>query len=199
MEAKGIVLLDYDGTVIDTMEIYASWVGKTLSRYLPLSESELRRKYLETAGRPFIEQLQIIGLPEDVSREIAKQFTEYKRELLKELDVNSCVKGFIEGLRKLGLIAVLSTNNECESVKTSPSIYAFHLVLCFDGKTHRKGIEHLSTLHRLFGEKIKIVFVGDTDYDIEVYARLGIEAIKTRGLFFCDEADRVLKIIESII
>lgn len=198
MEIRGIVLLDYDGTVIDTMGIYAKWVGKRLKGLLSLSEREIEDIYLRTAGRPFIEQLYIMGLSEHIAREIADEFTKYKIEVLRELDVNDCVKSFVNALASKGFVVALSTNNECASIRISPSINVFHLVLCFDGLSHRKGSEHLRTLVWLFGEKTKVVFVGDTDYDVNVYSGLGLQAIKTEGLFKCDESDRILKTIEQI-
>uniref|UniRef100_A0A7C1HXE9 HAD family hydrolase n=1 Tax=Fervidicoccus fontis TaxID=683846 RepID=A0A7C1HXE9_9CREN len=55
----------------------------------------------------------------------------------------------------------------------------------------------MSTLKTIFGEETTILFIGDTDYDVEVYRGLGIYSIKTTGLFKCEEARRVLSIIDS--
>ena len=197
MKLKGIVVFDFDGTVIDTMGIYAEWVAKALTESLGLDAEIARRKYLESAGRPFIEQLQMMGVDEKIAEEISRRFTIFKKGLLRELKLNECVEWFLDELRKRNIITVLSTNNECESISSSPAIMGFHLVLCFDGEKHRKGKEHMSTLKTIFGEETTILFIGDTDYDVEVYRGLGIYSIKTTGLFKCEEARRVLSIIDS--
>lgn len=197
MMLNGIVLFDFDGTVVDTMHIYADWVARTLNELFNFDAELAKRKYLESAGRPFIEQLEIMGIDKINAEKIAKRFMDYKKNLLQSLKLNDCVEWFLDELRKRGLIAVLSTNNECESISGSPAITGFHLVLCFDGKKHRKGIEHLNTLKIIFGEKTEILFIGDTDYDIEVYQSLGIPSIKTLGLFDCEEARKIMSIINS--
>lgn len=199
MTPKAAIMLDFDGTVVDTMEIYADWVASALHDRLGLDRSFTRKKYLELAGRPFIEQLRIIGVKEDTAELISRDFTKFKEGLLRNLELNGCVRQFLKELRERGLLTVLSTNNECDSIKSSPLILDFHLVLCFDGKTHRKGKEHLNTLRTLFGEELRVVFVGDSEYDIQTYSQLGVPSIKTRGLFDCGESERVLNLIDSAL
>lgn len=193
-----VVLLDFDGTVVDTMSVYARWVGETLGPLLGLEAEEVARRYLEMAGMPFVEQARLMGIPDDRVQEVVSGFVEFKRSVLKSLDVNECVRKFVEGLAERGYIVALSTNNECESVSYSPAITCFHLVLCFDGVWHRKGAPHLETLRRLFGDDVQVVFIGDSEYDMRVYSDLGIPTLRTKGLFDCSEAERVKKGLVSL-
>jgi len=193
-----VALLDFDGTVVDTMNIYAVWVAENAKKCVGVAPEEAKKLYLQTAGMPFKEQLLLMGATEDCADFLTEDFVKFKKELLKKITLNACVKMFIEGLRSQQVVTALSTNNECESLKDSPLILEFHLVLCYDGKGHKKGRPHLETLKRIFGDTASVVFIGDTDYDIRTYSQLGIPSIKTAGLFNCDEARRVFSEVQRV-
>uniref|UniRef100_A0A7J3ZJB1 HAD family hydrolase n=1 Tax=Fervidicoccus fontis TaxID=683846 RepID=A0A7J3ZJB1_9CREN len=191
-----LVLFDLDGTLVDTMGEYARLAAKLLSSNGIMNYDEAYIAYLETAGRPFIDQLKVLGVREPVAAKLNQAFIEGKRDIIKRTRMLPITRQFLAELRDRGYLLATSTNNECELVAHVDGIDELHLVLCFDGAHHRKGRPHLETLKLLLGVgESEIVFVGDSEYDIQVYQQLHVHTIKTQGLFTTHEINRVRRII----
>ncbi len=191
-----VVLLDFDGTVVDTMGEYAGLAAPLIAEALGVSLEEARRLYLATAGRSFRDQLRLLGVA-DVEG-YARRFEEAKKPLLARLALHPLVLERVEALRRAGLRVHLSTNNECSVVASNPRLTEpFDGVLCYDeGRGLRKGREHLEEVARLEGvEPGEVAFIGDSDYDLELYSGLGVRVYRTRGLWRPDDdaVDRVLR------
>ncbi len=186
-------MFDLDGTVIDTMSMYRDLASEIISRRVGLNPSYVAKVYMETAGMSFIDQLERMGVKGRVAREIYKEFIERKKRALENAVVCSEARVLAEELSRMGFITAVSTNNECEVVCKIRGLDSFHLILCFDKKKHRKGREHLNTLKMLFGSEARVVFVGDSDYDVKLYSGLGVPVIQTKGLFVPGESRRVLE------
>ncbi len=179
-----VVLLDFDGTVVDTMGEYARLAAPLIARALGVSLEEARRLYLATAGRSFRDQLRILGVKE--VEVYAREFEELKKPLLASLVLNALVVERIRRLREAGLKVYLSTNNECRVVEANRHLTSlFDAVLCYDEERGlRKGREHLEEVMRREGVSVEeVVFIGDSGYDIELYSSLGVRAIRTKGLW----------------
>jgi len=194
---KCILLFDFDGTVIDTMNLYADLAAEIVSKHTKFTYDIVRKKYLETAGRPFIDQLGLIGVEEDIREILYKLFVSEKEKILYKASLDMEALELIRHLREKGYFVALTTNNECELVRKVKGIEEFHLVLCFDGKKHRKGKDHLETIKRILGKdlKQKLLFIGDSTYDMKIYGELGIKTLYTKGIF--NEEER-LRIMEEI-
>ncbi|MEM4475628.1 MAG: HAD family hydrolase, partial [Fervidicoccaceae archaeon] len=103
----------------------------------------------------------------------------------------------VEELKMKGCFVALSSNNECQLVEMLRGVERLDLVLCFDGSSHKKGRPHLETLRKRLGvEPEEAVFVGDSDYDLEVYAREGVRVLRTSGLFSSSERRRIAELVE---
>lgn len=193
---KKVVLLDFDGTVINTMKEYAVLASELISKYTGMNKDLAYKLYLETAGMDFPSQLKYIGIDGSLAKKIYIEFVEGKRNIVKSKEISQHAKTFVLKLKELGIRSSLSTNNECELVNSINGIEIFDLVLCFDGISFRKGTQHIEKLMNVFGiGKDEIVFIGDSDYDIKVYSSIGISSIKTSGLFSEEEVERLLNII----
>jgi HAD superfamily hydrolase (TIGR01509 family) len=193
---KRVILFDFDGTVIDTMNQYADIASEIISKYTHLTREEAREKYLETSGRSFDKQLEIMGIDNSVSQKIYREFIEAKRRLLKNMKIPENVVNFIEKLKKEGLATAVSTNNECPLVQMIEGINVFDIILCYDGKTHEKGEPHLRTLLQKEATSLdNIIFIGDSPYDIRTYSALGVKCFRTRGLYNQREQERIYRII----
>ena len=197
-----IVLMDFDGTIIDTMNLYATHAATLISKATGMSLEEARRFYLSTAGRSFRDQLRLAGVAEENIEEIARRFESFKTKLLEKIKLSPNVIEKINSLRKQGLKVYLSTNNECIVVSRMKELYnAFDGVLCYD-KEHGlwKGEPHLRFLLEKENTSIEdVVFIGDSDYDLDLYSSLGVKVLRTRGLWREDDdtIDRLLECIKA--
>jgi beta-phosphoglucomutase-like phosphatase (HAD superfamily) len=59
-EKRKIVMWDWDGTLVDTMGDHANLAGSLISRHFGVSPDFGKKKYLETTGKPFDVQLEMI-------------------------------------------------------------------------------------------------------------------------------------------
>lgn len=192
-----VVLLDFDGTVVDTMKEYARLAAPLIAQALGVSLEDAKRLYIETAGRSFRDQLRLLGV-RDVEV-YARKFEELKKPLLASLTLNALVAERIKRLRKAGLKVYLSTNNECRVIEVNKRLTSlFDGVLCYDEERGlKKGREHLVEVLKREGVSVEeIVFVGDSDYDIELYSSLNVRAVRTRGLW--DPVDNAVEEILKI-
>ncbi|MCE4621646.1 MAG: HAD hydrolase-like protein [Desulfurococcales archaeon] len=192
-----IVLFDFDGTIVDTMDALANKASEIISKALAIDKETARKSYLSLAGRPFREQLKLLGVDEPRREQAALEFEEFKKSLVKSIKLDPLVINRLNALRSLGLKIYLSTNTECSVIMENKDLTeVFDGVLCHDPLTgSRKGRHHLEELTKLENVELdEIVFVGDSLYDLEIYGRLGIKAIKTRGLWVPED-----KSVEAII
>jgi len=201
MPCPRIVLLDFDGTIVDTMKHYEEKAAELISRATPKSLEEALRFYRDTAGRAFREQLRLAGVPEDLIEPLAREFEEYKRRLLSEVRLDPTTRKRIEDLRGAGLRVYLSTNNECSVIASNPRLTSvFDGVLCYDASRGLyKGEPHLRMIMEREGvEPGEVVFIGDSQYDINLYGSLGSLTVQTRGLWRPDDmaVEEVLSLVK---
>jgi len=182
-----IVLIDFDGTVVNTIPLLAKKASELISRGTGIDEEKARKLYLSLMGRPFREQLQILGIDDPFKREyLAKEFENFKKSILKNIKLEDLVKERILLLKEHGLKVLLSTNSECNVVKNNENlIKIFDDILCHDPKTgERKGRPHLDKVIKIFEVKpCEVIFVGDSEYDINLYSSLGVRSYRTKGLW----------------
>ncbi len=180
-----VVLLDFDGTVIDTMRLYTVEAARLISMYTGMSLEEAETLYRNTAGMSFRRQLEEAGLRGGKVEEVARRFEEWKRSLLSRLRLNKRVVEAVSSMKDLGFKVYLSTNNECSVISGLGLDRVFDGVLCNEpGRGFEKGEPHLREVMRREGvEACSIVFIGDSDYDIRLYRGLGVRVIRTSGLW----------------
>jgi len=74
-------LFDFDGTLVDTMHGYADIAGRLIStRYEGYSFEQGRRRYIETSGIPFVQQMEIVAPADARNAETVRMFEEEKIE-----------------------------------------------------------------------------------------------------------------------
>lgn len=188
------VLFDFDGTVIDTMEKYANAAASILSEEAKIEAEVVKKLYLSTAGMDFPSQLLKMNIDSNLIEKIYHKFIEEKKKILEGEKISPYALELLRELKKRGKIVAVSTNNECGLVEKIAGIEDFDEVLCFDGRDFRKGEKHLNALLSKYGlKKDEVVFVGDSDYDIITYGKLGIRCLKTRGIFDEEEEEKILE------
>ncbi len=193
-----LVLLDFDGTVVDTMSFYTEEAARIISRYTGISLEEARSFYRSTVGRAFREQLRLAGVPSSRLEEAARVFEEWKKKLLVGIELHPDLVKLILLLRRSGLKVFVTTNNECSVVSRAPRLTSvFDKVLCYD-KVERKwkGKPHLEEILLMGFRLEEVLFVGDSSYDIELYRKLGVKTLRTRGLW--DKSDEAYRFLEEL-
>ncbi len=197
---RGVVLLDLDDTLIDTLGLYLGLVADIVSRYTGMDRSDVAGKYRELLGMSFRDQLAAMGLEGDSLDRAYREFVESKKRLMQSASMPESVVRFSEKMRSRGFATVISTNNECEVVSVIRGIEHFNLILCYDGHGHRKGRPHLESLAKTLDVPFnRMVYVGDADYDVQLYSSLGIPSVKTKGLFRGGEAGRIEAIVLRLL
>ena len=196
-----VALIDFDGTVVNTIPLLAKKASELISRGTGIDEEKARRLYLSLMGRPFREQLKILGVNDPLEREyLAREFESFKKDILKSIKLDNLVKERILLLKKHELKVFLSTNSECNVVKENKDlINIFDDILCHDPKTgERKGKPHLDRVIKMFGVKpCEVIFIGDSEYDINLYSSLGVRSYRTKGLW--DPKDNAIdNVIEEL-
>ena len=193
-----VVLLDFDGTVVDTMSFYAGEASKIISRYTGMEQDKAREFYISTAGRSFRDQLVLAGVDSSRVEEAARIFEEWKKKLLIDIELHSDLVKLVDLLRRSGVKVFVTTNNECSVISRAPKLTSiFDRVLCYDKeRKSRKGRPHLEEILSMGFRLEEILFIGDSNYDIELYRELGVETLRTNGLW--SKNDKAYKYLEKL-
>ena len=181
-------LFDFDGTLVDTMEGFADIAAFAINRDHPEIElNEARRKYIETSGVPFCQQIEIIypGHPRNSST--VEYFENTKIEGFFFYYFPDDVRLTINSIRKRGDLAGVSSGNFPDLINrfVQKESLEFDIVM---GYEHEKGFEkgkpHFDYFIEKFGiGKEDLTFVGDSLKDYDKAEEYGIEFIGVCGLF----------------
>ena len=77
--SKKVVVFDFDGTVVDSMDSFADIAADVMPRYYSISGEEAKRLYLETSGIPFFQQLEQLFPNNENNDKAAHDFEETKK------------------------------------------------------------------------------------------------------------------------
>lgn len=180
------LLFDFDGTLVDTMEGFADIAGEVIHQFHPgISFEEARRRYLETSGVPFFQQLEIILPGDPTNSKKAAIFEETKKEGFFRSTFSDEVRFVITQLRGRGILVGVSSNNFQYLIEQfiEREGLQFDIVLGFkDG--FEKGKHHFEyVLHHFQLKKDELTFVGDSLKDAEKAISNGIAFIGLCGTF----------------
>lgn len=180
------LLFDFDGTLVDTMEGFADIAGEVIHQFHPeISFEEARRRYLETSGVPFFQQLEIILPGDPANSKKAAIFEETKKEGFFRSTFSEEVRFVITQLRERGILVGVSSNNFQYLIEQfiEREGLQFDIVLGFkDG--FEKGKHHFEyVLHHFQLKKDELTFVGDSLKDAEKAISNDISFIGLCGTF----------------
>ncbi|HSJ99801.1 MAG TPA: HAD family hydrolase [Kofleriaceae bacterium] len=181
------VMFDLDGTLVDTMGGFADLAADLMAARHGLDRATARRRYLETSGIPFHQQLEVICPGDRRNAPASAEFEERKRAVADATVMDAATVAGLEALRAAGYRLVVSSNTGQPFVDdfARRERFRFDLALGFDAATNlAKGRPHVELACRTLGvTTAEVVFCGDSLKDAELAEACGIPFVGRLGTF----------------
>jgi phosphoglycolate phosphatase len=180
-----MVVFDFDGTLVDTMQSFADVAADVMATLFQVHFDWARRRYLETSGIPFFQQLEAIFPGDERNAEAAEQFERRKLKGFFSEGFDTDVRNALDSLKREGYKIAVSSNNFQHLLDefVSNESVDFDLVLgCRDN--FFKGKDHFKAIRRKLGVAAhEILFVGDSLMDAQRAAESGVRFVGRTGTF----------------
>lgn len=191
MATPRAVLFDLDGTLIDTMQVFADVAADVMVRHHGIDRVAARHAYLATSGIPFFKQLEVIAPGDKRNAAASDEFERRKIEATGDVDPSETTLEALAHLRARGIeVGVCSNNFQDQVDRFAERCSArFALALGF-GNGLAKGQTQFDHACQTLGvERDELVFVGDSiadanlaiDYGMRFVGRLGTFDARTFG------------------
>lgn len=183
---KRIVIFDFDGTLVDSMEHLTEIAARVMAKHFGVSPEEGRSLYQLTSGLPFFEQLATLYPEEKKKTKLAAdEFEKQKRESYFEEPLFEDARETLEHLKQKGLAVIISSNSAHDLVERFVKQLNIPCDLALGFKENfAKGLPHfLYILNRFGAKKSEMVFVGDSLKDADKAKECGVDFIGKEGMF----------------
>jgi phosphoglycolate phosphatase len=162
-----LLIFDLDGTLIDTMGDYADKAAALIFDHYGTPRDEARRRYFETSGLPFEQQLEQMFPREPCNIEVAQMFESWKDGYLLNVSLSSETEQLLCGWRNAGFRIAISSNNLEPYVQRLAAYWPVDAALGYRSKDDfGKGEPHFQNLEEHFGfSREKMIFIGDSPND----------------------------------
>ncbi len=181
------VMFDLDGTLIDTMGGFADLAAEVMEKRLGHVRTDARRRYMETSGIPFRQQLEVIAPGHAANQATSDEFEQRKRAVCDATSMDAITIRGLEQLRALGLKLVVSSNGAQHFVDdfARRETFKFDLALGFDASRGlAKGRPHVEHTCQALGLAVpELLFCGDSLKDGELADQCGIPFVGRTGTF----------------
>jgi len=188
------IMFDLDGTLIDTMGGFADVAAAVMAKRHGLELAHARRRYMETSGIPFRQQLEVIAPKHAENDAASDEFEQKKRVVCDEARMTPETVAGLEQLRRSSIKLIVSSNGAQHFVDQfqAQESFRFDLALGFEAsKGLAKGKPHVEHTCKTLGlERSGIVFCGDSLKDGELARDCGLPFIGRIGTFTADEFRR---------
>lgn len=197
------ILLDFDGTCIDSMPFLEKNAVQLLNRYLGMSHEQATHHYRKTTGLPFIQQMEIIapGSP-DGNTEIVEKFEQMKIERIYDQDPFKETQSVLKDLNHRGYKVGISsgTIEEIITEYLDQKGLSNHVndILGWrpDFEKGRDHFEYVKNRYRL--NPNELVFVGDSLNDARRSQSNDICFIGRRGMFNVKDFEQIIPKVRVI-
>jgi beta-phosphoglucomutase-like phosphatase (HAD superfamily) len=128
------IMFDLDGTLIDTMGGFADVAAAVMAKRHGLELAHARRRYMETSGIPFRQQLEVISPGHGENDAASDEFETRKRVVCDEARMTAETVAGLEQLRRTGIKLIVSSNGAQHFVDQfqAQETFRFDLALGFD-------------------------------------------------------------------
>lgn len=166
---KYIIMLDFDGTVVDTMKFHGKLAADVMHKYFKMPLGEAEKEYHSTTGIPFPRQLEKIfpnanpALREQCSDEYAERKI---REVFEKAKPFPETNKFFQALKKRGIPVIISSSTEAAMINRL--LKKFGLIPLVD---HAFGLQegtkpkHIDLMREKYKPSL-VVFIGDSASDV---------------------------------
>ncbi len=182
---KKIIVFDLDGTLLDTMGIFADIASYLISWKYKIPRVEARENYLKTSGIPFFQQLEVMFPGNSNNAEVAKLFEERKVHATDHLEMPEEDKNLLRSFSDSGYGLAVSSNNFQENVDQFVQFSNIDFLHALGYRERfAKGEDHFNfimTNNRVGKEEL--IFVGDSISDMKTTMSCGIDFIGKLGTF----------------
>ncbi len=187
LKGKNIIIFDYDGTLVDTMSIFADVASRLIFEHYGLNKGAARQRYLETSGLPFCKQIEIIFPGHNLNREVSSI---YETEKVKAAADRAMDRETLEALKVLkdrGYGLAVSSNNSqyniSQFIENNRMGELFRLALGFKDD-FGKGREHFNFIKSELGlDGREMIFIGDSINDARLAKENEIDFVGKIGTF----------------
>lgn len=198
---KKAIVFDLDGTIVDSMGLFADVASDVMASVYSLSHKQARADYLRTSGLPFFSQLELL-FPGD--RRNAEASSTYEIEKLKQYDqapLFQDVAKAIELFRSAGFRVCVSSNNHEANVKhkLARESVQFDLIL---GYRHEffKGESHFLAILKEFSlNRDQLLFVGDSLHDALLADKSKVDFVGRLGTFAKEDFETLQMSVQTVL
>lgn len=168
-----LLVFDLDGTLIDTMGDYADKAAALICDHYGTPTDEARRRYFETSGLPFEQQLEQMFPKEPCNTEVAQMFESWKDGYLTNVTLSSETEQLLRGWRNAGFRVAISSNNLEPYVRRLARCWPVDAALGYRAQDgFGKGEPHFQKLEEHFGfSRQQMLFIGDSPNDARIAAQ----------------------------
>lgn len=198
-----ILVFDFDGTLVDSMEHLAKIASRILTSYYGLSTEISRDLYFKTSGLPFEEQIELMFPNHKSNKEAVAHFEREKENTIFKQPLFLEVKNIFSAMSAAGHKLVVSSSN-IQSILVDYFLRAdlkIDLILGYK-KGFSKGKAHFDYIKKYFRvrDDKSVFFIGDSLKDYQRAKDNGVTFIARSGTFTVEELEKagVKYIIENL-
>jgi phosphoglycolate phosphatase-like HAD superfamily hydrolase len=192
-----VVILDFDGTVADTMGFLTETAVSLLSAGYGMPPDRARKAYIETSGLPFVQQMEIIFPGDPRNAGTVEDFERTKRENLMTFDLYPDAVPAVSALRNAGIKVCVSSSNLEDLIRSLLRARGLQVDLVMGFRPgFEKGLDHFEFAGSAFNtDPARLVFVGDSYRDGITARSAGIRFIARAGLL---DAGRIRDLLPEV-
>ncbi|MFH1313159.1 MAG: HAD hydrolase-like protein [Candidatus Eisenbacteria bacterium] len=179
-----IVVLDFDGTILDSMPFLTELAASLLSTRYGMAHEEARQAYIKTTGLPFVQQIEIVFPGDSRNPVTVEAFEEEKRRRMMEFELFPDVHPAVGEIRRNGIKVCVSSGNFERLIERFLKLRKLDVDLVLGYRPgFEKGPDHFKFIIKRFGSAFdRMVFVGDSHKDWLSAEAMGVRFIARAGL-----------------